>query len=316
MIRKFNLSSSIYYTLSNAVIDTDQLNNVRLKTILRKKIFTGQKVNLVIDDTSRLKHAKGLLFNHMYIGNLGKVDEACNMVTISFAQGKLLEPVEFKFYLPSKNLELGKSDPKFKTKIEISRDLINYAESVLQNNGKDIGVISFDSFYGSSENLNLLNNDKYTYFSGIRSNRKLKYIKGENLSCFVTAVKSKISPVSKGYFKAWSSIVEIKDIYHPVKLFIIKTSEKDRLYISNDLSISDLEAIDLHLERSYIDVKEYKELKTETHLMDCRYLKPEGYIRHVRFVHLCFDILRGLHIKIFGDPYFNTKSFIHHLSSA
>ena len=89
-----------------------------------------------------MKYAKGELFSHLYIGNIGKIDEACNMVSISFVDNNIIEPFDSKFYIASNKFEKGKDDTNFKTKLELSRELVSEIEVVLKSEGKKLGVIS------------------------------------------------------------------------------------------------------------------------------------------------------------------------------
>lgn len=322
IIRKINSGDNLYYTLNDAKISINDINIERAKVFLRKGYLTNNRVNVVLDDTGEMKYAKGDLFSHLYIGNIGKIDEACNMVSISFVNDEIIEPFDSKFYIASNKFEDGEEDKNFKTKIELSRELVSETEKILKSENKELGVISGDCYYGSSENLNKWNKDGYEYFLGAKENRNLKNVVEylgrdyRKLGSLVTATKSFQNPYIKDHFEVYTLEVELKDVDHKLKLFAITTREKERLYVTNNLELSKKDALKLHLQRSKIDVKEYKELKTELHLLDCRFGSSEGYIRHVRFVYLCFDVLRNLANKILGTLSFGLKLFIHQLCSS
>lgn len=80
MIRKLNFSSSLYYTLSKSKIDINAINTERIKIFLRKNYIKSSSINVVLDDTGEMKYAKGELFSVQYIGNIGKLDESCNII--------------------------------------------------------------------------------------------------------------------------------------------------------------------------------------------------------------------------------------------
>ncbi len=72
IIRKLDLSKSLYYTLSKSKIDINKINEERVKIFLKKRYINSNKINVVLDDTGEIKYAKGDLFFKQYIGNVGK----------------------------------------------------------------------------------------------------------------------------------------------------------------------------------------------------------------------------------------------------
>lgn len=322
MIRKLNFNKSLYYTLTESKIDIAGINKERVKIFLRKNYMKSKNINVVLDDTGEMKYAKGELFSVQYIGNIGKVDKACNMVSLSLVNEEIIEPLDSKFYICSNKFDKGKADDKFKTKLDLSRELVSKTSSLLKSEGKEIGTILGDCYYGSSDNLKTWNDDGYKYFLGSKSNRNLKNKVNclgrdfDKLGSLVTAMKLFQNPYFKNGFQVYSFNIELKSIEHKLKVFSVISKQRERLYVTNNIEMTKKEALSLHFQRSHIDVKEYKELKTELHLLDCRFGSKEGYIRHVKLVYLCYDILRNLSLKINNTLSFGLKSLIHKLSTA
>lgn len=320
MIRKLDLSKSLYYTLSKSKIDINKINQERVKIFLKKRYINSNKINVVLDDTGEMKYAKGDLFFKQYIGNVGKIDNGCNMVSLSFVNEEIIEPYDSKFYISSDKFSYGKSDKSFKSKLDLSRELVEEVSELLKSLGKELDTVLGDCYYGSCDNLNKWNKESYKYFLGVKSNRNLKDIVKyidmdfDKLGSLVTAMKAFQNPYVKDNFQVYSFDVSLKGINHSVKIFAINTKDKERLYITNNLDLTKKQALQLHLQRAHIDVKEYKEFKNELHLLDCRFGSQEGYIRHIRFVYICFDILRNLAYKFNKTLFFGLKSFIHQIS--
>lgn len=243
-------------------------------------------------------------------------------LVISLVNEELIEPLDSKFYICANKFEKGKKDNNFKTKLDLSRELVSEASSLLKSLGKEIETILGDCYYGSSVNLNKWDKDGYKYFLGSKSNRNLKnkvnYLGRDfdKLGSLVTAMKLFQNPYFKDGFQVYSFDIELKGVEHKLKIFSVISKQRERLYVTNNLNLTKREALSLHLQRSHIDVKEYKELKTELHLLDCRFGSKEGYLRHVKLVYLCYDVLRNLSFKINHTPSFGLKSFIHQISTA
>jgi hypothetical protein len=80
---------------------------------------------------------------------------------------------------------------------------------------------------------------------------------------------------------------------HPVKLFWIKNSftGKERYSVTNNLGISEEEAVEKYYERVQIDVVFFKIAKSVLLLDEGKFQKLIGYTRHYYFPALAFTIL-------------------------
>jgi SRSO17 transposase len=113
-----------------------------------------------------------------YCGRLGKVDNCQVAVCLGYTKGSMRTLIDTELYIPedwandqSRREKCGiPEDLKFKTKAEISLDLIRIARS----NGVQFGWVGMDSFYGrQSSLLNTIDSDGIVYMADIPSDTRV-----------------------------------------------------------------------------------------------------------------------------------------------
>lgn len=118
------------YFVSEAKWSCDELNALRLRLLQRQRTTASSSDGcLVIDDTASpkpyAKHTEGA--QYQYCAPL-KRKEVCNVAVFSgFSSQTKSFPIDLKFYKPEAEFRHGKADPRFKSKLELAKELIDDA---------------------------------------------------------------------------------------------------------------------------------------------------------------------------------------------
>jgi SRSO17 transposase len=162
------------YFFSESRWKLDELNNKRLRIIQNQRTTCSTSDGvLVIDDTSVPKpysnNTEGARYQHC--PSL-KREEICNVTVMSsFSSKSKYFPINFKFYQPASEFRFGKNDYKFKSKISLARELIDDA---ISKNIK-FSHICFDSWYGSDELLESIDQEGLKFIAELRPNRLINF---------------------------------------------------------------------------------------------------------------------------------------------
>ncbi|MDQ2743951.1 MAG: IS701 family transposase [Chloroflexota bacterium] len=144
-------AQSLQWFLSESTWDLDAVNRRRLE-LLRADPLTAPTATgvLVIDEHGDRKwgHATAHI-GKQYLANLGKIDTGVVSVTSLFADAGVYYPLHVTPYTPAHHFEQGKSDPKFRTKLAIARELVDAAVQA----GVSFRAVVADCFYGEDEEL-------------------------------------------------------------------------------------------------------------------------------------------------------------------
>jgi len=219
-----------------------------LQEMMQKELavrFSGKKLKLIIDDTPvkrKGKHIEGLGVHH---GPDGLAKGLC-AVTSVIRIGKRTFAWAAVGYRPKKSSPPG----EFKTKIEIAHDILKSAYTL----GKDVTVL-FDSWYSCETLLNYISENSWRYVAAIKSNRVI----------YIGNRKHRASNLAKGPRKYRRIRLSKKRVVYAAKciaslqgignvaVFITKIGGKTKFLISNDLALSEEEAVRLYAERFSIE---------------------------------------------------------------
>ncbi len=138
----------LQWFLSESRWDADALNQRRLERLCadRTTTPTGAGV-LIIDDSGDRKAGRNTAHvGRQYLGSVGKIEHGVVVVTTVWADTGRYYPLHLCPYTPAARLAKGKSDPAFKTKPQIARDLIAQALKA----GIPFRAIVADNFYGDN----------------------------------------------------------------------------------------------------------------------------------------------------------------------
>lgn len=139
----------LQFFLSEARWDHERINDRRLELLLADPVTAphGGGV-LVLDDSGDRKdgHATAHV-GHQWLGRYGKTDRGVVTVTTLWADEHIYYPVHADPYTPARHFNKGKSDPGFRTKLQIGAELVRRARAA----GILFRAVAADSAYGDQD---------------------------------------------------------------------------------------------------------------------------------------------------------------------
>jgi len=137
------------FFLSESRWDPERVNDRRLELILADPATAPHEAGvLVIDDSGDRKDGtKTAHVGHQWLGRYGKTDNGVVTVTTVWADERLYYPVHAVPYTPARHFGKGKSDPAFRTKLQIGADLAVRARAA----GFTFRAVAADSAYGDQD---------------------------------------------------------------------------------------------------------------------------------------------------------------------
>jgi hypothetical protein len=139
----------LQFFLSESVWDPERVNDRRLE-LLRADPVTAPHGGwvLVIDDSGDRKDGtKTAHVGRQWLGRYGKTDNGVVTVTTVWADGRLYYPLHAVPYTPARHFPKGKSDPAFRTKLQIAADIAIRAQAA----GFRFRAVAADSAYGDQD---------------------------------------------------------------------------------------------------------------------------------------------------------------------
>jgi hypothetical protein len=142
---------SLQWFLSESTWDPDVVNTRRLELLAADPLTAPNEESvLVIDEHGDRK--RGTHTAHVgkqYLANLGKVDTGVVSVTSLWADERVYYPLHVTPYTPAHQFARGKSDPRFRTKLQLALVLVDAALTAKT----PFRAVVADSFYGEDEEL-------------------------------------------------------------------------------------------------------------------------------------------------------------------
>ena len=139
----------LQFFLSESVWEPEAVNARRLD-LLRADPATAPHGGgvLVIDDSGDRKDGtKTAHVGRQYLGRYGKTDNGIVTVTTVWADERIYYPVHALPYTPARHFAKGKSDPEFRTKLQIGAELAVRARAA----GFMFRAVVADSAYGDQD---------------------------------------------------------------------------------------------------------------------------------------------------------------------
>jgi hypothetical protein len=139
----------LQFFLSESRWDPERVNDRRLELLLADPATAPHEAGvLVIDDSGDRKDGvKTAHVGHLWLGRYGKTDNGVVTVTTVWADERLYYPVHAVPYTPARHFAKGKSDPAFRTKLQIGADLAVRARAA----GFSFRAVAADSAYGDQD---------------------------------------------------------------------------------------------------------------------------------------------------------------------
>ncbi|MGW0883475.1 IS701 family transposase [Streptomyces sp. NPDC002671] len=139
----------LQFFLSESTWDHEQVNARRVELLLADPATAPHAGGvLVIDDSGDRKDGKATAhIGRQWLGRLGKTDNGIVTVTTCWADENLYYPLHAVPYSPAHHFPKGKSDPDFRTKLQIAAELARTAKAA----GVTFRAVAADCAYGDQD---------------------------------------------------------------------------------------------------------------------------------------------------------------------
>ncbi|MEU5485801.1 IS701 family transposase [Streptomyces mirabilis] len=139
----------LQYFLSESTWDHEQINARRLDLLLADPATAPHPGGvLVIDDSGDRKDGSATAHvGKQYLGSVGKIDRGVVTVTTCWADERVYYPLHAVPYTPAHHFPKGKSDPGFRTKLQIGAALALKAIDA----GVSLRAVAADCAYGDQD---------------------------------------------------------------------------------------------------------------------------------------------------------------------
>jgi hypothetical protein len=233
---EYLLSTPINYTCSNlsehleAVSHdsvTDFLQNSRftpkdLWELVKDRIDDSQEAFLLVDDSVQNKQYSQAIetVKRQYSGNVHGLVKGIGLVNLVHTSGCLGDfyPVNYRVYHPAGD---------GKTKNDHFQEMFKQA---IESQHIKARNIAFDSWYASAENLKMIHRSGWTFYTNLKSNRKVSITKEEGYQDLTQIQWSREELIS-------GKLVRIKEVPFWLKLFkLVDTKGNIEWVITNKLA--------------------------------------------------------------------------------
>jgi SRSO17 transposase len=284
--------SSLNRFLTAGIWRQDRVNDARINMLKAKGALAG-KGWLVIDDTLTHKtgemiEAVGIFWDHCEKRHV----LAHNIVTMEFVtpKGKSY-PLDFRLYLKEDLCEKKKFE--FKTKIQLARELIEYALSL----GLEIQGVLFDSWYAAKDLIGYLRDNSLWWVTRLKSDRNIKirgeYVQIREFAATLPKVAFRGVRIGKTTYQVFSKAVDLKGV-GKVRIVISYDKEdfsEDPVYFATDqIRWEATRILKTYGNRSKIEAF-FRDTKQNLGLEDYQLRDLRGIKRHWYLIFLAYSLL-------------------------
>jgi SRSO17 transposase len=144
-------AQSLHWFLSESRWDPKEVNERRLGLLFKESASAPNgKGVLVIDEHGDRKWGKKTAHvGKQWLANIGKTENGVVSVSSLWADEEVYYPLEVEPYTPKHHFEGGRSDPRFRTKLQIASQLVERSVA----GGTPFQAVVADSFYGEDEDF-------------------------------------------------------------------------------------------------------------------------------------------------------------------
>src|SRR5215218_4201205 len=138
-------AQSLQWFLSESGWGPEEINEGRLELLLEDPatVANGKGV-LVIDEHGDRKWGRHTAHvGRQWLANIGKTENGVVSVSSLWADEEVYYPLEVELYTPKHHFEKGRSDPRFRTKLQIASQLVERSVA----GGTPFQAVVADSFY-------------------------------------------------------------------------------------------------------------------------------------------------------------------------
>lgn len=284
--------SSMNRFLTVGIWDDQEVNKERIQRLKAQGTLDGS-VWLIIDDTLTHKTGEkiegvGFFWDH----SEKKHVLAHNIVAVKCVNRKgESHPLDFRLYLKKDRcLEQGLT---FKTKIELARELIEYALSL----GLDIQGVLFDSWFASKEFIEFLGNNELDWVTKLKSDRNIKirgrYVRIDEFAAGLPKESFRRITVKKRIYQVFSKAVDLKGVGQ-VRILISYDNEAfsgdPAFFATNRIRWEGTRIINTYAKRWKIETF-FRDSKQNLGLEDYQLRDLRGIKRHWYLIFLAYSLL-------------------------
>ena len=284
--------SSLNRFLTAGIWSQCDVNNDRIGMLKTNGVLAG-KGWLIIDDTLTHKTGKEIEAVGIYWDHCEKRHVlAHNLVTMEFVTVKgQTYPLDFRLYM-KKDLCQQKEIP-FKTKIDLARELVEYALGL----GLEIQGVLFDSWYASKEFIGFLGGKSLRWITRLKSDRNIKirgeYVQISEFAATLPKVAFREIRIGESTYQVFSKAVDLKGVGQ-VRILISYDNQEfsgDPVYFATDqIRWEGTRILKTYGKRSKIEAF-FRDSKQNLGLEDYQLRDLWGIKRHWYLIFLAYSLL-------------------------
>lgn len=289
---EYLISTPVNYTCTNLAKHLEDVSHDAVNDYLHREQLTAHDLwkqvqpllkdspdaCLIVDDSVQAKkHARKMdLVKRQYSGNEGGLVQGIGIVNLVHTDGEDYYPIDFRIYA---------KDMDGKTKNDHFREMVLNAK---QDKTIQANTVLFDSWYGSWENLKLVNTLDMVFFTTLKSNRMVSlskeesYIHLDEIDWTDERLKYGVS-------------IKLKKVPFRVQLFKVVTPDGDIDWIitNSDASLTTDDVQDEDAKRWQVE-QLHRELKQLTGIEKCQCRKQRAQRNHIA---CCYQAWLAIKLK-------------------
>jgi len=289
---EYLISTPVNYTCTNLAKHLEDVSHDAVNDYLHRERLTSNhlweqvqpllkdspEACLIVDDSVQAKkHARKMeMVKRQYSGNDGGLVKGIGVVNLVHTDGEDYYPIDFRIY--AKEMD-------GKTKNDHFREMLLNAR---QSKGIQARTVLFDSWYGSWENLKLVNTLDMVFFTTLKSNRMVSLSKEEPY-IHLDEIDWTPERLEQGLS------VKLKKVPFRVQLFKVVTPHGDIDWIitNSDASLTTDDVQDEDAKRWQVE-QVHRELKQLTGIEKCQCRKQRAQRNHIA---CCYQAWLAIKVK-------------------
>jgi len=289
---EYLISTPINYTCTNLAKHLDGVSHDAVNDYLHREHLTASHLweqvkpllkdspdaYLIVDDSVQAKkHARKMdLVKRQYSGNEGGVVQGIGVVNLVHSDGEDYYPIDFRIY--AKVMD-GKS------KNDHFREMLLNAK---HDKGIQAQTVLFDSWYGSWENLKLVNRLGMIFFTTLKSNRLVSLSKEQG---YIHLDEIDWTPDRLQYGVS----IKLKQVPFRVQLFkvVLPNGDIDWIITNSEASLTTDDVQDEDAKRWQVE-QLHRELKQLTGIEKCQCRKQRAQRNHIA---CCYQAWLAIKVK-------------------
>jgi SRSO17 transposase len=289
---EYLISTPVNYTCSNLAKHLEDVSHDAVNDYLHRERLTARhlweqvqsllndspEACLIVDDSVQAKkHARKMdLVKRQYSGNEGGLVQGIGVVNLVHTDGETYYPVDFRIYA---------KDMDGKTKNDHFREMVLNAK---QDKNIQANTVLFDSWYGSWENLKLVNTLGMVFFTTLKSNRMVSLSKEDDY-IHLDEIDWTDERLERGVS------IKLKKVPFRVQLFklVAPNGDIDWIITNSDASLTTDDVQDEDAKRWQVE-QLHRELKQLTGIEKCQCRKQRAQRNHIA---CCYQAWLAIKVK-------------------